>query len=77
MLLGSIALTGPASPMDLSLHCALSHVMPETYANRFLALAEECLEEAERARSPVDKEAWLKLAEEWMQLARLAKERGS
>ena len=51
--------------------------MPKTDANRFLALAEECLEEAERARSPVDKEAWLKLAEEWMQLARLAKERGS
>jgi hypothetical protein len=52
-----------------------SGAMRETDADRFLGLAEECLKEAEKAITPLDKEAWLKLAEEWMQLARAAKER--
>jgi hypothetical protein len=50
--------------------------MRETDADRFLSLAEECLKEAEKAISPLDEDAWLKLAKEWLQLARAAKERG-
>jgi hypothetical protein len=50
--------------------------MRKSDADRFLALAEECIVEADRAVSPVDKEAWLKLAEEWIRLARAAKEAG-
>jgi hypothetical protein len=50
--------------------------MRETDADRLLSLAEECLKEAEKAISPLDKDAWLKLADEWLQLARAAKERG-
>jgi hypothetical protein len=49
--------------------------MYETDADRFLNYAAECLGEAERARNPVDQEAWLKLAQEWMEMARAAKER--
>lgn len=53
-----------------------SGVMRETDADRFLSLAEECLKQAEKATSPLDKDAWLKLAEEWLQLARAARKRG-
>jgi hypothetical protein len=53
-----------------------SGAMRETDADRFLSSAEECLKEAEKALNPLDKDAWLKLAEEWLQLARAAKERG-
>lgn len=56
-----------------SAHCP--HAMPETDAERFLREAEECLREADKARNPLDQEAWLKLADEWMKLARAAKER--
>jgi hypothetical protein len=49
--------------------------MSETDADRFLSDAEECLQ-AERAISPVAKKAWLRLAEEWMKLAKAAKESG-
>lgn len=49
--------------------------MRERDADWFLYQAEECLREAERAWSPLDKEAWLQLAEDWMKLARAAKDR--
>jgi len=52
-------------------------VMSKTDADRFLDLAEECLREAEKAISPFDKEAWLKLADDWMTLAREAKKTAS
>jgi hypothetical protein len=36
---------------------------------RFRAQAEECRQQAERAVSPLDKEAWLRVAGEWIKLA--------
>jgi hypothetical protein len=39
---------------------------------RYLHQAQNCLDEAERATREVDKEAWLKLGEEWMEMARKA-----
>jgi hypothetical protein len=38
-------------------------------AARFRKHAEECREQAAKAFSPLDKEAWLKVAEEWIKLA--------
>jgi hypothetical protein len=31
--------------------------------------ADECRQQAEKAISPLDKEAWLRVAEEWLKLA--------
>ena len=36
---------------------------------RFRAQAEECRQQAEKAISPLDKEAWLRVAGEWIKLA--------
>ncbi|WP_160300622.1 hypothetical protein [Bradyrhizobium japonicum] len=49
--------------------------MRESDADWFLNQALECLREAERTIDPIDKEAWLKLAEDWMKLAQAAKDR--
>ena len=49
--------------------------MGEGDADRFLNEAEECLRQADMAVNPLDKKAWLQLAEDWMKLARAAKER--
>jgi hypothetical protein len=38
-------------------------------ADRFRKQAEECREQAAKAMSPLDKEAWLRVAEEWLKLA--------
>jgi hypothetical protein len=35
----------------------------------YLKQAEECREQAAKAISPLDKEAWLRTAEEWLKLA--------
>jgi hypothetical protein len=43
--------------------------MPETDADRFRQEAEECRRLAERAASQFDKEAWLRLAADWIKLA--------
>jgi hypothetical protein len=48
--------------------------MPESDADRFLNEGEECLRQAEMAIDLLDKKAWLRLAEDWMKLARAAKE---
>lgn len=37
---------------------------------RYLRQAQNCLDEAEKATRDADKEAWLKLGEEWMEMAR-------
>jgi hypothetical protein len=37
--------------------------------NRYRKQAEEARQHAAEAVSPVDKEAWLKVAEEWLKLA--------
>jgi hypothetical protein len=42
---------------------------------RFRAQAEECRRQAERAISPLDKEAWLRVAGEWIKLAQDAEQR--
>ncbi|RXG84274.1 hypothetical protein EAS61_39560 [Bradyrhizobium zhanjiangense] len=41
-------------------------------AARYFRLAKDCLKEAEKATSPVDREAWLKLREEWLAMAEKA-----
>ena len=43
--------------------------MPESDADRFRWKAEECRKSAEQADDPIDKEAWLQLASEWLKLA--------
>jgi hypothetical protein len=43
--------------------------MSDAEVVRFRAQAEECRQQAERAISPLDKEAWLRLAGEWIKLA--------
>ena len=51
--------------------------MTDTNTDKFLKQAEDCLREAGKAINPLDKEAWLRLAEDWMKLAQAAKERGA
>jgi hypothetical protein len=43
--------------------------------DRYRKQAEECREQAIKAISPLDKEAWLRLAEEWLMLASSAEGR--
>lgn len=43
--------------------------MSEPNANRFRMEADECLRLAELAFSKVDREAWLRLAADWISLA--------
>jgi hypothetical protein len=43
--------------------------MPNHDAERFRKQAQDCVEQAERAISPIDKETWLRVAEEWLKLA--------
>jgi len=43
--------------------------------DRFLNEAEECIRQAEMAVNTLDKIAWIELAEDWVKLARVAKER--
>jgi hypothetical protein len=38
-------------------------------ADRYRRQADECRQQAERAISPLDKEAWLRVAGEWIKLA--------
>ena len=51
--------------------------MSETDAERFRQEAEQCRQFAESALNPLDKEAWLRLAGEWLQLAQDAGQRRS
>lgn len=48
--------------------------MIETDVERFRNEAQECLKLAEKALSQVDKEAWLRLAADWIKLAENAQE---
>ena len=48
--------------------------MPDE-ADRFRKQADECREQAAKAFSPLDKEAWLRVAEEWIKLAQSIEER--
>jgi len=49
--------------------------MAETDAERFRQEAEECRRFAERSASQIDKEAWLRLAGDWIKLAENAEQR--
>jgi hypothetical protein len=51
--------------------------MAEEDAERFREEAEECRKEADQALSPLDREAWLKLAADWSRLAQQAEQRRS
>jgi hypothetical protein len=48
--------------------------MPDDAA-RFRQQANECREQAAKAVNPLDKEAWLRVAEEWLKLATSIDER--
>jgi hypothetical protein len=50
--------------------------MSEDEAARFRKQADECREQAAKALSPLDKEAWLRVAEEWIKLAMSVEGRG-
>jgi hypothetical protein len=49
--------------------------MSEEDISRFQRQADECRELAERARNPRDKQAWLRLAGDWIRLAQTTEER--
>ncbi|QOZ71718.1 hypothetical protein [Bradyrhizobium arachidis] len=49
----------------------------EDDATRYLRQATACLDEAQKANGAADKEAWLKLAEEWMAMAQKAQRQTS
>jgi len=46
--------------------------MPDIEPDKFRHKAEECRRNAEQASNPIDREAWLRLAEDWMELVRRA-----
>jgi uncharacterized alpha-E superfamily protein len=46
--------------------------MSDIEPDKFRREAEECRRNAEQARNPIDREAWLRLAEDWMELVRRA-----
>ena len=47
---------------------------PETDAERYRRLAEECRQQAAKAISPLDREAWLKLAADWLSMLHYAEQ---
>jgi hypothetical protein len=68
----------PHFPASIAgLQCASGPISPmsEDDAARFRKQAEECREQAAKAFSPLDKEAWLRTAEEWIKLAMSVEER--
>jgi hypothetical protein len=48
--------------------------MPEQRAAEYRRKAQECREEAARAFNEADRKTWLRMAEEWMTLARNVEE---
>ncbi|WJR75570.1 hypothetical protein [Bradyrhizobium sp. NP1] len=50
-------------------------VTTETDVERFRREAKECQQLAERATSPIDQEAWLRLEDDWIKLAEEAEKR--
>jgi hypothetical protein len=55
--------------------CIISVAMSETDAERFRQEAEECRTLAASAKTVADKEAWLRLAADWIKLAENAEQR--
>ena len=60
-----------ATPLRVppSLLCIIPIAMPNYDADRYRKQAEEARQQAKKAISPLDKEAWLRIAEEWLKLA--------
>lgn len=80
--MGSVRVTAASQRLRDSIRCNPSivrlqstatpdypRVMSEQDVRRFRARAQECLDQAERVSSQLDREAWLKLAEQWIMLA--------
>jgi hypothetical protein len=44
-------------------------------SDRFRRQADECREQAAKAINPLDKESWLRVAEEWIKLAQATERR--
>jgi hypothetical protein len=57
-----------ARPSFTFVHCQFAMPQPDE-ADRFRRQAEEARQQAEKAISPIDKDAWLKVAGEWLELA--------
>jgi hypothetical protein len=55
--------------LQWSLLCAICFAMSDDDAARFRQQAEDCRQQAAKVVSPLDKEAWLRVAEEWLKLA--------
>jgi hypothetical protein len=62
-----IACYWSATGQSSNLFCGIIIVMSDD-ATRFRKQAEECREQAAKAISPLDKEAWLRTAGEWLKL---------
>lgn len=62
-----------AAPKKVELNRSFSSrtpvTMTETDVKKFRNVAEQCRKLAEEARSQADKEAWLRLAADWIKLA--------
>jgi hypothetical protein len=43
--------------------------MPDLETTKFRREAEECWQNAEQAKNPIDRDAWLRIADDWMKLA--------
>ena len=54
---------------------ALAVMTDERFADHCRKEARDCEREAERTTSPLDKEAWLLLADDWIKMAQAAEER--
>jgi len=51
--------------------------MAEDDVERYRMQAEQCREQAARAVSPLDRDAWLRAAEDWLCLAHAIEEQGA
>jgi hypothetical protein len=48
---------------------AVEEPPPMNRADKFRRNADDCREQAERCHNPLDKERWLKIAENWLKMA--------
>jgi len=64
-----------SAPVYKSAVACFGFPMPDTDADRFRKMADECREQAETAHSPLDKERWLRLAGNWITMAQEAERR--
>ena len=65
----SVFVFGRLPDGDLNPFYANITVVSDHEATRFRRQAEDCRQQAAKAVSPLDKEAWLRVAEEWLKLA--------